>query len=61
MTRPYIRDIYTVVITSETIDVEVSVKVAYVSGNNVKIKDEKTVSIQKENADDTSLTYIVYK
>ncbi len=54
-------DSYKVVITSESIDVAVSGKVAYVSGNNVKIKDEKTVSIQKENADDTSLTYIVYK
>ena len=54
-------DSYKVVITSESIDVAVSGKVAYVSGNNVKIKDEKTVSIQKENADDTSLTYIMYK
>lgn len=54
-------DSYKVVITSESVDVAVSGKVAYVSGNNVKIKDEKTVSIQKENADDTSLTYIVYK
>lgn len=54
-------DSYKVVVTSENLDVEVPGKVAFVSRTDVKIKDEKTVSIQKENEDDTSLTYIVYK
>lgn len=54
-------DSYKVVVTSESLDVVVPGKVAFVSRTDVKIKDEKTVSIQKENEDDTSLTYIVYK
>lgn len=54
-------DGYKVVVTSESIDVEVSGEVLFVSRSDVKMLDEKTVSIQKENEDDTSLTYIVYK
>lgn len=54
-------DGYKVVVTSESIDVAVSGEVLFVSRSDVKMRDEKTVSIQKENEDDTSLTYIVYK
>lgn len=55
------RDTYKVVITSENLDVTVKGEVVFVSRHDVKIKDESTVSIQKENEDDTSLTYIIYK
>lgn len=54
-------DSYKVAITSENIDIVTSGDICYVSRTDVKIKDEKTVSIQKENTDDTSLTYIIYK
>lgn len=54
-------DSYKVAITSENIDVVTSGEICFVSTTDVKIKDEKTVSIQKENTDDTSLTYIIYK
>ncbi len=54
-------DDYKVIVTSESIDVAAPGEVVFVSRNDVKIRDEKTVSIRKENEDDTSLTYIVYK
>lgn len=54
-------DEYSVVITSESLDVHVPGKVAYVSRAGLKVKDGDTVSVEKENEDDTSLTYIVYK
>lgn len=54
-------DDYKVVITSESVDVALPGKAVFVSRMDVKIKDEKTVSIQKENEDDTSLTYIIYQ
>ncbi len=54
-------DGYKVVITSENVDVVTGGEILFVSRTDVKIKDKKTVSIQKESADDTSLTYIIYK
>lgn len=54
-------DSYQVVVTSENVDVEVTGEVLFVSRTDVKIKDGKRVSIQKENEDDTSLTYIIYQ
>ncbi len=54
-------DEYKVIITSENLDVATGGEVCFVSRTDAKIVDGKTVSIQKENADDTSLTYIIYK
>lgn len=54
-------DTYKVVITSENLDVAVKGEVVFVSRHDVKINDKDTVSIKKENEDDTSLTYIIYK
>lgn len=54
-------DSYQVVVTSENINVAVPGEVLFVSRADVELKDAKTVSIRKENGDDTSLTYIIYK
>lgn len=54
-------DSYKVLITSENADIITEGQILFVSRTDVKIKDKKTVSIQKESADDTSLTYIIYK